>query len=216
MWRYQEWLEELGWDVEAPAQLGHGGRGPSPSYGADALRDDNLAMGDHDLVVGHSLGGATALMAAAVRPEWARRLVMVDPPWNIPGPMVAMVRDAQLAELDWTADDIRAQYPHWDDRDIEAKVFEASRADPGAVAGIFDQNPGWTMLQMAMTLPMPTLLITGDPAVDTMTSPADAMSVAEANRRLTWVTAAGTGHNPHRDDPEQVRLILLDWLEKTA
>src|SRR5581483_9475362 len=54
-----------------------GGRGPAADYSLAALAADNLAMGDHDLVVGHSMGGATATLAAARRSEWAGRLVLV-------------------------------------------------------------------------------------------------------------------------------------------
>src|ERR1700678_1061874 len=82
MWRFQEWLAELGYQAEARAQLGHGGRGPAADYSLAALAADNLAMGDHDLVVGHSMGGATATLAAARRPEGAGRLVLVDPAWR--------------------------------------------------------------------------------------------------------------------------------------
>ena len=64
MWRFQEWLAELGYQVEARAQLGHGGRGPVAGYSLAALAADILAMGDHDLVVGHSMG--------APRPRWPR------------------------------------------------------------------------------------------------------------------------------------------------
>ena len=82
MWRFQEWLAGLGYQAEARAQLGHGGRGPAADYSLAALAADNLAMGDHDLVVGHSMGGATATLAAARRPQWAGRLVLVDPAWR--------------------------------------------------------------------------------------------------------------------------------------
>ena len=84
MWRFREWLAELGYQAEARAQLGHGGRGPAADYSLAALAADNLAMGDHDLVAGHSMGGATATLAAARRPEWAGRLVLVDPAWRFP------------------------------------------------------------------------------------------------------------------------------------
>ena len=47
--------------------LGHGGHGPAADYSLAALAADNLAMGDHDLVVGHAMGGATATLAAARR-----------------------------------------------------------------------------------------------------------------------------------------------------
>src|ERR1700755_521778 len=82
--RGRERRAERGYRAEARAQLGHGGRGPAADYSLAALAADNLAMGDHDLVVGHSLGAPAATPAAARRPQWAGRLVLVDPAWRFP------------------------------------------------------------------------------------------------------------------------------------
>ena len=110
MWRFQEWLAELGYQAEARAQLGHGGRGPATDYSLAALAADNLAMGDHDLVVGHSMGGATATLAAARRPEWAGQLVLVDPAWRFTtADEAAAVKREELAALDRDAGEIRVR-----------------------------------------------------------------------------------------------------------
>jgi pimeloyl-ACP methyl ester carboxylesterase len=136
MWRFQEWLAELGYQAEARAQLGHGGRGPAADYSLAALAADNLAMGDHDLVVGHSMGGATATLATARRPEWAGRLVLVDPAWRFSkAEETAAVKREELAALDRDAGEIRAAYSAWDERDGEAKIQEVARVWRPAVEG---------------------------------------------------------------------------------
>ena len=84
-------------------------------------------MGDHDLVVGHSMGGATATLAAARRPEWAGRLVLVDPAWRLTtAEEAADVKREELAALDRDAAEIRAAYSAWGERD-------GDRDDPEAV-----------------------------------------------------------------------------------
>ena len=84
-------------------------------------------MGDHDLVVGHSMGGATATLAAARRPEWAGRLVLVDPAWRLTtAEEAAAVKREELAALDRDAGEIRAAYSAWGERD-------GDRDDPEAV-----------------------------------------------------------------------------------
>jgi len=71
MWRFQEWLAGRGYQAEARAQLGHDGRGPAADYSLAALAADNLAMGDHDLVVRNNL----AACRDADRTNWPDRSV---------------------------------------------------------------------------------------------------------------------------------------------
>ena len=63
---------------------GHGKSGRAESYGIAALADDLLRVietvaGQPAIVVGHSLGGATALVAAAKKPAAIRALVVEEP-----------------------------------------------------------------------------------------------------------------------------------------
>lgn len=213
MWRFREWLAEFGYQVEARAQLGHGGRGQAADYSLAALAADNLAMGDHDLVVGHSMGGATATLAAAQRPRWAGRLVLVDPAWRFPTTdEAAAEKRAELAALDRDADETRAAYSAWDERDGEAKIHEAARVWRPAVEGIIDANLDADLRDAARSLAVPTLVICGDPAAGGAVTLADGEAVVSANSNVRLVRIAGAGHNPHRDDPDAVRLAFLDWL----
>lgn len=143
MWRFQEWLAGLGYQAEAKAQLGHGGRGPAADYSLAALAADNLAMGDHDLVVGYSMGGAIATLAAVRRPEWAGRLVLVDPAWRFPTSEEApAVKREELAALDRDAGEIRAAYSAWDERDGEAKIQGVACVWRPARRGDHRREPG--------------------------------------------------------------------------
>lgn len=62
---------------------GHGKSGRAASYAIDALAADLLRVidlaGGPAIVIGHSLGGATALVAAAERPAAIRALVLEEP-----------------------------------------------------------------------------------------------------------------------------------------
>ena len=192
MWRFQEWLAELGYQVEARAQLGHGGRGPAADYSLAALAADNLAMGDHDLVVGHSMGGATATLATARRPEWAGRLVLVDPAWRFSTTDGAVaVKQEELAALDRDAAEIRAAYSAWDERDGEAKLQAVARVWRPAVEGIIDANLDADLRDAARSLAVPTLVICGDPAAGGTVTLADGDTVASANPNVRLVRIAG-------------------------
>jgi pimeloyl-ACP methyl ester carboxylesterase len=75
----QQALGEQGWQLILPDRPGFG---KSPSRGPDDMEADAVWISDmlDDVVlVGHSFGGAEALLAAARRPDGVRALVLVEP-----------------------------------------------------------------------------------------------------------------------------------------
>jgi pimeloyl-ACP methyl ester carboxylesterase len=212
MWRFRAWLEAAGWSVTDRSPLGHGGRGPAPGYAISAQVTDVLTTGPWDLVVGHSLGGTIATVAAG-RAGWTGRLVLVDPAWYLSPELQAEVRPGELAELDLTRERLELEHPDWDPRDVAAKLAGIAGAERDAVAGAFDDNPVWDVRAEALALPVPTLLLTGDPAVFTLLDPVDAVRAVAANPRVTWSAVPGAGHAPHRDRPAETQERLLDWLQ---
>lgn len=82
---FEHW-QAAGWQVHAPPRLGHDPRFPVSSNWPH-LTDELLAYtqahvpaGQRVVFAGHSLGGVLSFMAACVRPELARGLVMLDSP----------------------------------------------------------------------------------------------------------------------------------------
>ncbi len=75
----QEVLGQNGWQLILPDRPGFG---KSPSRGPDDMESDAVWISDmlDDVVlVGHSFGGAEALLAAARRPDSVRALILVEP-----------------------------------------------------------------------------------------------------------------------------------------
>ena len=75
----QEALAQQGWHLILPDRPGFG---KSPSRGPDDMEADAIWISDlldGVVLVGHSFGGAEALLAAARRPESVRALVLVEP-----------------------------------------------------------------------------------------------------------------------------------------
>ena len=75
----QQILSEQGWQLILPDRPGFG---KSPSRGPDDMEADAVWISDmlDDVVlIGHSFGGAEALLAAARRPDGVRALVLVEP-----------------------------------------------------------------------------------------------------------------------------------------
>ena len=75
----QEALAQQGWHLILPDRPGFG---KSPTRGPDDMEADAVWISnllDGVVLVGHSFGGAEALLAAARRPESVRALVLVEP-----------------------------------------------------------------------------------------------------------------------------------------
>src|SRR6478752_2668023 len=84
MWRYGVALADAGWRADAVDLRGHGAAPRGVDYTLAAYASDVAATrpadgGAWDLVIGHSLGGAASVLAAADDADWTRRLVLVDP-----------------------------------------------------------------------------------------------------------------------------------------
>jgi pimeloyl-ACP methyl ester carboxylesterase len=208
-------LEARGWDAEAVPLLGHAGRAAAASYALEDYVADAFRPGPHDLVVGHSLGGAIATLLASRDPGWTRRLVLLDPVWFVPDDQLAPIAADQLHELDWTAETLAAAKPHWDERDIAAKIAAVREADPGAVGRTFAEAEHWDLRDAAARLRVPTLVIGGDPEVYTMTEPDDVRTASAASGTIDYVIIESAGHSPHRDRPDATLAALDRWLEGT-
>lgn len=79
----QQVLSQQGWQLILPDRPGFG---KSPSRGPDDMEADAVWIADmlDDVVlVGHSFGGAEALLAAARRPDRVRALVLVEPALHV-------------------------------------------------------------------------------------------------------------------------------------
>ena len=76
----QQALARLGWRLELPDRPGFGA---SPTRGPEDMEEDAVwiadMLGGGAILMGHSWGGAEALLAAARRPDAVRALVLVEP-----------------------------------------------------------------------------------------------------------------------------------------
>ena len=203
-WRVADALKEQGWDVTSPDLRGHGTADRADSYALEDYAGD-LPDGPFDLIVGHSLGGAIAVLRAAT----ARRLVLLDPVLEVAAAEWDAVRADQIAELDLTAAQLDADKPYWDARDRAGKLAAVRAADRRMVGATFDDNPGWNMVAEAEALTVPTLVLGGDHAVYSMLATETAEAIATANPLVEYRLVEGAGHSVHRDRPDVVIDALL-------
>ncbi|MBF4462830.1 MULTISPECIES: alpha/beta fold hydrolase [unclassified Rathayibacter] len=220
-WRVAEGLRAAGWTVDTPDLRGHGERGTrGGSSRHDDYADDVLALspseGPWDLVVGHSLGGAIAVRAAARDAEWARRLALLDPVLRLEPHERADVRAGELAAFDTTPEELARETPQWSERDRAEKLRALRAADRASVAATIDDNDPWDLLTDVPALRLPVLVLGGDPEVFTFFPPALAARVLHANPRVRYASVQGAGHSPHRERPEATLAMLREWAESAA
>jgi pimeloyl-ACP methyl ester carboxylesterase len=218
MWRYAVALADAGWRVDAVDLRGHGTAPRTLDYTIAAYAEDLRQTGPSDdepwdLVVGHSLGGAASTVASATSPAWTRRLVLVDPAIHLIDRDRQTVRASQeRAFADTSEAAVRAEHPDWHDLDIELKAIAAQQASRWAVEQTSVQNSPWDVRDAAARLSVPTHVIAGDPKVYSIFKGELAAEVLR-NPVVSMTVVEGTGHSPHRDDPDAAAAALLAFTE---
>ena len=194
--------------VFAYDQRGHGDaaavHGPMAlDRGVRDLQEVASAIGEPiDVVVGHSWGGAIALLGAAS--IGAQRVVAIDP-------MLNQASDAWYAEYLAELDDVfalhgeerdarvRREYPG-DPRDVAGKVHAMHMMSSAPIAGLQRENPatGWPLPAALAGFEPALLLAMADPGQSIVDPPTLARVRALATKSAEIVTFTGQGHSLHR------------------
>lgn len=157
---------------------------------------DLCGRSEVDLVVGNSLGGAVALLAAAERPTWYRRLVLLDP---VTAPSRAGPSDARAAIEPpplTIAEQARKRRQIWPSRAAAAAAWRDKPTFAGwqprafelyLEHGLRDRDDGEVELSCPGAV---------EAAIFANTGCVDVLAAAEAVRVPTWVVRAGRGYFP--------------------
>jgi pimeloyl-ACP methyl ester carboxylesterase len=209
-WRIGPALAERGWDVTALDLAAHGGHRLAGPLTADALVDSvtDQVPGPVDLLVGHSMGAATAVSTVVRHPAFARGLVLEDPPGGMARSSEERAHgvelDADIARLDRERLVRRsaADHPTWAAGDVEYDVRGIEQADASAVAaGLRAGLRGWDMPALVAAVTVPVLLLAAPEPASALTGQARA-GVRAALPADRFIELPG-GHCLHRDQPDQ-------------
>jgi pimeloyl-ACP methyl ester carboxylesterase len=211
-WRVAPDLADMGWSVTAPDLRNHGSSPRADEVSLTAYADDVLALGTGwDAVLGHSLGGAVAVVAATEDPEFARRLVLLDPALL----MAAVPTEEAVALLvepyhrPRTAEAVAAENPTWGPEDVRLKLEALALCPEEAVAATVRDNPDWNLLTETVALGVPTTIIGGDPGHGGIVPVTIGEWFAAENPLVDYVMLEGSGHSAHREPAVYDRYLAL-------
>jgi pimeloyl-ACP methyl ester carboxylesterase len=210
-WRLTPDLARLGYEVVAVDLLGHGGRPVVADYTHVAFAQDVLTHGTGwDLVVGHSLGGAVALVAQDHNARFAQRLVLLDPLLHTSDPELTLKEQLFGVDDEPDADWLSAEFPRWHRRDCEAKARALRQVDRATVVGTIMQNASSDHRETLAGITVPTLLLGAD--VDPIVDPSLGRALAGSNPHVEFVVIPGSSHGIHRDSYEALWALLDERL----
>lgn len=197
-----------------------GGDMSRPAYVADVIEVITALRLDDVALVGQSLGGNTAMLVAAARPDLVRALVMVE----------AGARGMDAREVDRIGAWLGSWPVPFGSLDEAAEFFGGGPAGAGWAAGLERRDDGWwprfdagLMVRSVAGLVRPSFwrewrqvacpafVVLGESGI----IPLDEQREMTSERPSTvMVTVPGAGHDVHLDAPDALRTVLTDLLER--
>jgi pimeloyl-ACP methyl ester carboxylesterase len=188
------------------------------AYVADVTAVIDALGLDAPVLVGQSLGGHTAMLAAAARPGRVRALVMIEAGPGGVGPGVPQEIGEWLAS--WPVP--------FASRRAAAEFFGGGLAGEGWAAGLERRADGWwprfepglmvesltelsrrTFWQEWTQVRCPTLVLLAESG---FVSPEETRQMIRTRPDAVIVTVPGGGHDVHLDEPETVRVAITGFL----
>ena len=223
-WRVAPALANLGFQVIAFDMPGHG---ESTLIGSHTIARiaDHIVAACHQLaiqpaiVIGHSWGGATALLLSTLLP--LQRLIVIDPAVVMTTSHGATVidryaegvGDSPQATMQW----LSTRNKHWHRCDVHWKAEALQQCRREAVEGLFLQSGDWDLTPMFATLTMPTLCLVAAPAATVIPVEAHTrIQHALHERQGRWSQIAGTDHNMFRGGFDVTMPHIIGWIKEVA
>lgn len=208
---------------------GHG-ESIKPSAGGYSLRhtaDDAIAfieaLGlERPLLIGHSWGGATAIVLASG--AWSEEpvpnlsgVILEDPAYHFgrgnPEERAAMYTRDIGRPADELRPEIAASNPGWTGADIEGKIEALQKVTREAVVSVFSEaGEAGDLLPLLAHIAVPTLLIRADAALGTTLDDAALERAKGYLPAHSWaVEIAGATHNAHRSKFDAFMRVVDDF-----
>ena len=235
----------LRWHVIIPDLRGHGHSARTPGeytidhFASDIIRLTGTVAGEQAMLYGHSLGGATALRAAASRPELYRGVLLADPPLDaehlrqhiLTTTILPMVRELHAAHR--SLDDLfaaLARYPVTlpgtnepaaygalpGNNPIALRAWAASllQTDPDVIiTGLENRIYTTELLSLLPSVTCPLGIIQADPANDGLIPDVTAQRITRDYPHVLLTKLHRSWHVLHASDAEPVQRVIRQFFE---
>lgn len=213
-------------DVVMPDARGHGGSSaPCHGYRYDDHANDvaGLIRGlelSRPVLLGHSMGGMTAAVAASRAAGGIRGLVLVDPTFLSPARQ-REVRDSDVADQHRHALGLqkpelvaqaRARHPHRSPEIVELQAEARLNTRMSAFDVLTPPNPEYRHVVRAIAVPI--LLVIGD--ASPVVTPEMATELRGLNPRVRIEQVRDAGHGLPFDQPERLAEVVVAFLRELA
>jgi N-formylmaleamate deformylase len=220
---------DLDGDIVMTDARGHGhSSDPGAEFSLALLAADAAAViealhMERPYVFGHSMGAITAAVLAATHPSLVRAIVLEDPP--LPDRSPEQARSGPEGEQAWhwvlelkkLSRDERitrgfALNPNWIEEEIvpwaDSKAEVCGDILEPALAAIGDV--AWR--EVIARIPCPVLLVTGDPELGAIVTPATAQEAVRLCKQGEVAHISGAGHSIHRDRYDETMAAVHAFL----
>lgn len=214
-------LEE-DYDIIMPDARGHGNSSaPDQGYSYDHLATDVLNLIealhlDSAVLLGHSMGGMIAAVAASRNPKWLKGLILTDPTF------LTLKWQQEVYESDVLAKhlhilnrpkeeflgEIRMRQSHRSPEIVELLAEARLQTSIHAFEILKPPNPDY--IELIKALHIPSLLIIG--GVNSVVSPVMATELAKLNPYLKIAEIPEAGHGIPYDQPEHFSTTVKAFL----
>ena len=217
-WQIMEALASDGWSATAVDLRGHGSAPRASTYAITDFASDLEATTPEgsttwDVVIGHSIGAAAAVVASSQKPRWAKRLVLLDPALSLDdATRLQVLENQRLGHSKQTVEDVAAVNPHWHPLDWELRVQANRSASLFALEhAVFDNDP-WDVTDYGKTVTVPTHVLGAELDLGGMFCGDYATDMLAANENFSYEVIEGAGHSVHRDKPAETIAALRAFL----
>jgi pimeloyl-ACP methyl ester carboxylesterase len=219
---------EADYDIVMPDARGHGlSEAPEGPYSADAMADDVVALVDalgleRPVLMGHSMGGITAMVAAGRYPDRFGAAILEDPALRLPEEEERIRQEEETRRREYeerrargeqppepgllemramSREELvalcRRQSPTWPEGELGPWALSKQQVSLNLLKAEWDGGEPWQ--ETAAHITCPVLLIVPDVALGGMTTPGAAELAAKIIKDAVVARIGLAGHNVRRE-----------------
>ena len=209
------------WSVYAVDLRGHGKSSWTPdgyhwrSYAIDQIEFIERVIGEPSFVVGHSLGGATAIGLNAERSDLVRAAVYEDPPlflhrrWkgnHFKSSFAATLEVLEMnPDIQTLIDHVKSVNPEYDDSRCQDRAEKLMAMDPSVFRSTLSgrARANWCVEDLLKRAASPGLLLQAEPELGSALNDDEAAEAMKLLPKAEYEKWDDSGHGMHYSFPER-------------